>query len=61
MMTDPSLSALANELSVAVEITMNPQASPQQRMDAYIACEKLVLQSNDHDFISLIIMFTFQI
>lgn len=40
MMTDPSLSALANELSVAVEITMNPQASPQQRMDAYIACEK---------------------
>lgn len=40
MMTDPSLSALANELAVAVEVTMNPSASQQQRMDAYIACEK---------------------
>lgn len=39
-MADPSLSALANELAVAVEVTMNPQALPQQRMDAYIACEK---------------------
>lgn len=44
-MADPSLSALANELAVAVEITMNPGASQQQRMDAYIACEKLVLHS----------------
>jgi hypothetical protein len=32
--------ALANELAVAVEVTMNPQASQQQRMDAYVACEK---------------------
>lgn len=39
-MANTTLAALANELAVAVEITMNPQASQQQRMDAYIACEK---------------------
>ncbi|KAG5676757.1 hypothetical protein PVAND_006566 [Polypedilum vanderplanki] len=39
-MVDPSLSALANELATAVEITLNPQASQQARMEAYIACEK---------------------
>lgn len=31
---------LAGELSVAVEVIMNPNVSQQQRMDAYIACEK---------------------
>lgn len=39
-MSDPSISALANELAVAVEVTMNPQASQQSRMEAYVACEK---------------------
>jgi hypothetical protein len=39
-MSDSTLVALANELAVAVEITMNPEASQQQRMEAYIACEK---------------------
>lgn len=31
---------LAGELSVAVEVIMNPNVSQQARMDAYIACEK---------------------
>lgn len=31
---------LANELSVAVELIMDPNVSQQQRMDAYVACEK---------------------
>jgi hypothetical protein len=39
-MADTSIPALANELAIAVEVTMNPQASQQQRMDAYVACEK---------------------
>lgn len=39
-MADPSLAALANELAVAVEVTMNPHANQQSRMEAYIACEK---------------------
>lgn len=39
-MADSTLVGLASELAVAVEITMNPEASQQQRMEAYIACEK---------------------
>jgi hypothetical protein len=39
-MADPSLSALANELAIAVEVTLNPNASQQSRMEAYVACEK---------------------
>lgn len=39
-MSDPSLPALANELALAVEVIMNPQASQQSRMEAYVACEK---------------------
>jgi hypothetical protein len=39
-MVDPTLSALASELATAVEITLNPQASQQSRMEAYVACEK---------------------
>lgn len=31
---------LAGELSVAVEVIMDPNVSQQARMDAYIACEK---------------------
>lgn len=31
---------LASELSVAVEVIMDPNVSQQARMDAYIACEK---------------------
>lgn len=33
---------LAGELSVAVEVIMDPNVSQQARMDAYIACEKYV-------------------
>lgn len=33
---------LAGELSVAVEVIMNPNVSQQARMDAYVACEKWV-------------------
>lgn len=33
---------LAGELSVAVEVIMNPNVSQQARMDAYVACEKYV-------------------
>lgn len=31
---------LAGELSVAVEVMMNPNVTHQARMDAYVACEK---------------------
>lgn len=31
---------LANELSVAVGVIMDPNVTQQARMDAYIACEK---------------------
>lgn len=31
---------LANELSVAVELIMDPNVSQQARMEAYVACEK---------------------
>lgn len=58
-MADPSLSALANELAVAVEITMNPGASQQQRMDAYIACEKSVLHRVLLNFIMLMQLLSF--
>lgn len=39
-MADATLIGLANDLAVAVEITMNPNANQQQRMEAYMACEK---------------------
>lgn len=39
-MSDSTLVDLAKDLAMAVEITMNPEASQQQRMEAYIACEK---------------------
>lgn len=42
-MVEPSLSSLAMELATAVEITLNPQASQQARMEAYVACEKYVI------------------
>lgn len=31
---------LANELARAVKITMDPDATQQARMDAYVACER---------------------
>lgn len=31
---------LASELSVAVEVIMDPNISQEARMDAYVACEK---------------------
>lgn len=35
-----NVSELAAELARAVEVTMSPAASQEQRMEAYVACEK---------------------
>lgn len=34
---------LASELATAIEITLNPNATQQSRMEAYVACEKYVV------------------
>ena len=34
------VAALAVELARAVEVTMDPTASQQDRMEAYVACER---------------------
>lgn len=35
-----NVSELASELARAVEVTMSSQATSEQRMEAYVACEK---------------------
>lgn len=38
------VAALGNELARAVEIIMTPNVDQQARMEAYVACERLVYQ-----------------
>lgn len=39
-MAHSDISGLANELAQAIEITMSVTSSNEQRMQAYVACEK---------------------
>ena len=40
MEPDNGVIGVANELARAVTITMDPNAPQQDRMDAYVACER---------------------
>jgi hypothetical protein len=39
-MANNDIAVLAGELAQAIEITMNPMVNQEQRMEAYVACEK---------------------
>lgn len=39
-MASNDIAVLAGELAQAIEVTMNPMAQQEQRLEAYVACEK---------------------